>query len=202
MSQAFPNFVYLVAGVLFMYVLKGLSHPRKAVRANQLGAAGMTLAIVVTIAVAVSSPDIHGIGYVLIAAGIVIGSVIGATFAIRVPMTSMPQMVGLLNGFGGGASMMVASGDLIASGSHSTPFLAGSTMVAGLIGTVTFFGSLVAAGKLQELKWVPSGNVEKGQRGYAPWDRGQRRHCTFDVVCLQRLLCRLAPVPPRSAPSK
>lgn len=159
MSYAFSNFVYLVAGVLFMYVLKGLSHPRKAVRANQLGAAGMTLAIVVTVALAVQSPDIHGVGYVLIAVGLLIGSIVGATFALRVPMTAMPQMVGLLNGFGGGASMMVASGDLIAQSSHSTSFLAGATMIAGLIGTVTFFGSLVAAGKLQELKWVPSGNV-------------------------------------------
>ncbi|OWY73303.1 NAD synthetase [cyanobacterium TDX16] len=173
-NPAVTNLIYLFASILFIVALKRLSHPRTALRGNLIGAFGMLLAIVITVLISIDRPDISGAGYWLIGVGIAVGTIVGALFAIRVPMTGMPQMVGLLNGFGGGASLLVAGAELIAKmGEMSHPefqvnealrFFIGSTMVAGIIGAVTFFGSLVAAGKLQELKWVPSGNVIPGQQ--------------------------------------
>lgn len=167
------NLIYLFASILFIVALKRLGHPRTAVRGNLIGATGMLIAIVITVLIAIDNPDISGVGYWLIGIGIAVGTIVGALFAIRVPMTGMPQMVGLLNGFGGGASLLVAGAELIAKMNEmsqpdfhdeSLRFFIGSTMVAGVIGAVTFFGSLVAAGKLQELKWVPSGNIIPGQQ--------------------------------------
>jgi len=173
-NPAVTNLIYLFASILFIVALKRLSHPRTALRGNLVGAFGMLLAIVITVLISIDRPDISGAGYWLIGVGIAVGTLVGALFAIRVPMTGMPQMVGLLNGFGGGASLLVAGAELIAKmGEMSQPefqfdeslrFFIGSTMVAGIIGAVTFSGSLVAAGKLQELKWVPSGNVIPGQQ--------------------------------------
>ncbi|RIK67847.1 MAG: NAD synthetase [Planctomycetota bacterium] len=176
MSSEINNIIYLVAAVAFIFALKRLSHPRTAVRGNLIGALGMLVAIVITILIAIDDPDISGLGYWLIGIGLLIGTIAGAVFAVKVPMTGMPQMVGLLNGFGGGASMLVAASELVAtlpdirealsSGTINTAlyFFVGSTMAAGIIGAVTFFGSLVAAGKLQELKWVPNGNVIPAQQ--------------------------------------
>jgi NAD(P) transhydrogenase subunit beta len=160
------DLAYLVASVLFIFGLKGLSHPRKAVRGNMLGATGMLLAVVATLA---------GTGIVdwwWIVAGLAVGSAFGAWMAVKVPMTSMPQMVGLLNGSGGGASFLVAGAELVmalAVASHvpaegatdthtalSNRFLIAAAL-SGLIGSVTLFGSLVAALKLQELKFTIKG---------------------------------------------
>ena len=176
MSQDLTNLVYLAAAALFIFALKRLSHPRTALRGNLMGAFGMLLAIAVTLLVAIRDEDISGTGYWLIGIGLSIGLIAGALLALRVPMTGMPQMVGLLNGFGGGASLLVASSELVskmpemrealAAGtiSQTIYYFVGSTMAAGVIGAITFFGSLVAAGKLQELKWVPNGNIIPGQQ--------------------------------------
>jgi len=149
LSPTFINLAYLAAAILFILGLKGLTHPRTAVRGNLLGALGMLLAIVVTLF------DQQVIGYGLIVTGLVIGAIIGTVLAVRIQMTAMPQMVALLNGFGGGASVFVAGAYLMATdvGVLTTPILA-STAVSGLIGAVTFSGSLVAFGKLQGLKFV------------------------------------------------
>ena len=101
-SQIWVNLAYLVAAVFFIAGLKGLSHPRTAVRGNLIGALGMFIAIVVTLV------DQQLLNWVYIVAGIAAGSVIGAVLAIRIQMTAMPQLVGLFNGFGGGASILVA----------------------------------------------------------------------------------------------
>ncbi len=176
MSQDLTNIVYLTAAALFIFALKRLSHPRTALRGNLTGAFGMLLAIVVTVVVAVNDPQISGTGYWLIGIGLAVGIIAGGTLALRVPMTGMPQMVGLLNGFGGAASLLVASSELVSKTPEMREalqagtvgqglyFFVGSTMAAGVIGTVTFFGSLIAAGKLQELKWVPNGNIFPAQQ--------------------------------------
>lgn len=177
MSPQLTDICYLLGAVAFIIALKRLGHPRTAVRGNIIGALGMLVAIVVTILIAVKNPEISGLGYWLIGIGLAIGTIAGLIFAIKVPMTGMPQMVGLLNGFGGAASLLVASSELIARRAAiadalaaTTPidtalyFFVGSTMAAGVIGAVTFFGSLVAAGKLQELKWVPNGNLMPAQQ--------------------------------------
>ena len=103
-NPAVTNLIYLFASILFIVALKRLSHPRTALRGNLVGAFGMLLAIVITVLISIDRPDISGAGYWLIGVGIAVGTLVGALFAIRVPMTGMPQMVGLLNGFGGGAS--------------------------------------------------------------------------------------------------
>ena len=153
-KEAIIGLAYLAAAVLFIVGLKGLTHPRTAVRGNLLGAAGMLLAIVVTL--------VHQevVGYVLIGIGILIGAVVGAVAAIKIHMTAMPQMVALFNGFGGGASVFVAGAELFVLGRElhapdaAVPAnLAGivtAGLLAGLIGAVTFWGSLLAFAKLQE----------------------------------------------------
>jgi len=146
--NAVINLAYLVAAMLFIVGLKGLSHPRKAVRGNILASIGMLLAVVVTLL------DRNIVSYQLIFAGLVIGSLLGVVLAVRVPMTGMPQMVALLNGFGGAASVLVAGAALIETvmaGSAPALDFRIATVASGLIGSVTFFGSLVAFGKLQEL---------------------------------------------------
>ncbi|MGD9852809.1 MAG: NAD(P)(+) transhydrogenase (Re/Si-specific) subunit beta [Nitrospirales bacterium] len=140
------NCAYLVASVLFIFGLKGLTHPRTAVRGNFLGACGMFLAVVVTLT------DRHIVSYEFIILGIIIGGAIGAALAIKIEMTSMPELVALLNGFGGAASIFVAGAALIEAGSiTNAPLLqlTIATAASGLIGAVTFWGSLVAFGKLQ-----------------------------------------------------
>jgi NAD(P) transhydrogenase subunit beta len=145
------NTVYLVAAVCFILAFKGLAHPRTAVRGNLIGAVGMLLAIVVTLL------DKHILSFGAILGGIVAGGAIGTLLATRVKMTAMPEMVALLNGFGGGASVLVAGGALVEPEAVSeAPQLqmAIATVTSGLIGAVTFFGSLVAFAKLAEIKWV------------------------------------------------
>jgi NAD(P) transhydrogenase subunit beta len=154
--QNITNIVYLVAAVLFILDLKMLAHPRTAVRGNQLGALAMALAIVATLASGKWD-------WTYIILGIGIGSLIGAVAATRVKMTSMPELVGLFNGFGGGASVLVAGSALIATfnavGAGATAGdmqMKVATVLSGLIGSVTFFGSYVAFGKLAEflcVKW-------------------------------------------------
>jgi NAD(P) transhydrogenase subunit beta len=150
------NLVYLIAAVLFISGLKGLSHPRSAVRGNLMGALGMTIAIVVTLI------DKDIISYQWIIIGFVIGAAVGAFAAIKVEMTGMPQMVALFNGFGGAASLLVAGAALIeavALGRGGDLQLKIATVMSGLIGSITFWGSLVAFCKLQEVL-ISGGNVK------------------------------------------
>jgi NAD(P) transhydrogenase subunit beta len=142
---------YLAASVLFILAFKGLSHPRTAVRGNLLGALGMLIAVVVTLF------DRHILSYEAIAAGLALGSGVGAVLALNVRMTAMPQMVALLNGFGGGASVLVAGAALLEADVVSeAPLLqlTVATAASGLIGAVTFWGSLVAYAKLEEWAWL------------------------------------------------
>jgi NAD(P) transhydrogenase subunit beta len=137
---------YLIASVLFIAGLKGLTHPRTAVRGNLLGAVGMFIAVIVTLLVTGVSPWVWF-------TGILVGTAIGVWLALTVQMTQMPQFVALFNGFGGIASVLVAGVEILHTEYseehfHIHGFAAGLTI---LIGAVTFSGSLVAAGKLQEL---------------------------------------------------
>ena len=158
MSDAFVNLAYLVASVFFVIGLKGLAHPRTAVRGNLLGALGMLIAVVVTL----FHKDI--ISYKLIFIGFVVGGAVGAILAVTIKMTAMPQLVGLYNGFGGGASLLVAgaawietytmaynNGDPTAQALMANDQFRIATIASGIIGAVTFWGSMVAFGKLQGL---------------------------------------------------
>ena len=138
---------YLVAAVLFILGLRGLARPRTAVRGNQLGALGMLVAVVVTLT------DSGIVGYGTLAAGLVVGTTIGVLLATRVQMTGMPQLVALFNGFGGGASLLVAAAGFLQVIDDGEPELQTSvaTAAALTIGAITLTGSLVAFAKLQEL---------------------------------------------------
>lgn len=156
MTATVVNLTYLLSAILFIIGLKGLSHPRSAVRGNITGSLGMLLAIVATL---VAQDILHPI---LIAVGLGLGSLIGAVFALKIKMTAMPQLVGLYNGFGGIASVLVAGAVLyqsmnsgLSGAGVSGPSTSGAlqfliaTVAGGLVGGVTFFGSLIAFGKLQ-----------------------------------------------------
>jgi H+-translocating NAD(P) transhydrogenase subunit beta len=136
---------YLVSAILFVFGLKLMSHPRTAVRGNVWGAVGMLVAIVATLF------DKNISGYWWIGIGLLIGGVLGVWIAEKVQMTSMPQLVALLNGLGGGASVLVAWADLMHSSTHSVDTLI-AIGASGVIGAVTLLGSLVAYAKLEEWK--------------------------------------------------
>jgi len=147
-SRNLTDLLYLVTIVTFILALRFLSSPRHARRGNQLGAAGMALAIAVTLA----QDELDGYG--LIVVGMVIGGVIGAVGARMVKMTAMPQMVALFNGVGGGAAALIALSEF--HNLEPEPGRIGgdetvSIVLSALIGSVSFAGSLVAFAKLQEL---------------------------------------------------
>jgi H+-translocating NAD(P) transhydrogenase subunit beta len=151
MSDFLPTSIqlsYLVASALFIIGLKQLGSPATARQGNLLGAIGMLIAVVATLL------DQKVLNYEMIAVGIAIGSAIGAIMAYKVEMTSMPQMVGLLNGFGGAASALVAVGEFwrVIHTVDIVPINETVTIVLSiLVGGVTFTGSLLAFAKLQEL---------------------------------------------------
>lgn len=144
--NVFSALAYLVAAVLFIMGLKLLSSPKTARRGNQLGALGMLIAVVVTLT------DQNIIDFTFIIAGLAVGGLIGILLAKKIQMTSMPQMVGLLNGFGGAASTLVAYAEYLRFSSEGSVVATHAwiaLILTLLIGTVTLTGSIIAAAKLQ-----------------------------------------------------
>jgi NAD(P) transhydrogenase subunit beta len=139
---------YLVCAILFIIGLRRLSSPATARSGNQLAAIGMAFAIVATLF------DERVLSYQWIVLGALIGGIGGAIGARKVKMTAMPQMVALFNGFGGGAAALVALADY-----HDTVGLPGhveakiivSILFSAAVGSISFSGSMVAFGKLQEM---------------------------------------------------
>src|SRR5471030_3021510 len=150
-----PNLVallYLVAGVLFIQALRGLSSPDTSRRGNYLGMIGMIIAVLTTLA---AHPPADTIGWVLVAAGIALGGGIGAVIARRVPMTSMPELVAAFHSLVGMAAVLVAAGAYYAPAAfdigshghiHQASLIEMSLGVA--IGAITFTGSVIAFAKL------------------------------------------------------
>ena len=162
-NPAYLNLAYLLAGAMFIFGLKGLCRPRTAVRGNLLNALGMLIAVLATVPLMLREGhgphSLPGISYLstvgLVAAAVLIGTAVGAFCALKIRMTAMPQMVALLNGFGGGASVLVAGAEQLAktkSGEALAIDVAVAIFASGLIGAVTFWGSLVAFAKLEEYK--------------------------------------------------
>ena len=140
----------LLAAVLFILALKGLSSPKSARRGNLLGAAGAAIA---TAVVFFYGQEYYGgpvkhLPQILIA--IAIGSIIGWVAARRVQMTQMPQMVALFNGVGGGAAAVISVIEFLSVESESIPILT-ATIFTVVVGSVSFTGSLLTYAKLQEL---------------------------------------------------
>jgi NAD(P) transhydrogenase subunit beta len=138
--------LYIVAFGLFILGLSGLTGPRTAVRGNKIAAAGMVVAVVATLLTVRHN-------WLLILVGLVIGGALGVPSARRVRMTAMPQMVALFNGVGGGAVALIAWSEF-----RTTDAFAGeplyvviASLFGAIVGSVSFWGSLVAFGKLQEI---------------------------------------------------
>jgi NAD(P) transhydrogenase subunit beta len=147
------NLFYLLAAVSFIYALKMLSSPKTAVAGNLIGATGMFVAIVATLVMG------GIVDFPTVLMGLALGSLLGALLAVFTPMTAMPEMVGLLNGFGGAASALVASAELLrvhaTAGEDLTLVNIIAISLSLLIGWVTFTGSMVAFLRLRE--WVLGG---------------------------------------------
>ncbi|PWB73043.1 MAG: NAD synthetase [Holophagae bacterium] len=196
------NTLYLVASVLFIYDLKLLARPRTAMTGNYLGTLGMVLAVAATLISGRFQWD-----WTTLVLGVAIGSVAGVILALRVKMTAMPEMVGLLNGFGGAASVLVAGSAMMAAFTAYSggPTPAGgdlqmkiATVASGIIGSVTFFGSYVAFGKLAEFlcvswklktwqkltKYGVSAATAIGAIGYgvAHWDPQSTAHEVYALI--------------------
>lgn len=141
--ESLINIVYILSAITFILGFKLMSNPASARRGNILSAVGMASAIIVTLLY----PEV--VRYPFIVTGMVAGGAIGMLFAYRTPMTGMPQMVGLLNGFGGLASLLVAWAEFIAR-PEQTYFGGAILAITALIGAITFSGSLIAWAKLEE----------------------------------------------------
>ncbi len=167
--------IYLLSTVLFIFGIKQLAKVKTARRGNTIAAIGMLLAIIGALL------ELGVVDYRWIGAGLILGTIIGALFAIRVQMTAMPEMVALFNGFGGIASALVASSVywsvVVEGGASGTVYDALGTdeaitvMLSILVGGVTFTGSLVALLKLQ-------GRLRKGQPILLP----ARHFITFGLL--------------------
>jgi NAD(P) transhydrogenase subunit beta len=138
--------LYLVSIICFILALRFLSSPKQARRGNWVGGVGMVIAIATTLA-------LDGISnWVLIVVGGAIGSIVGVVGARTVKMTAMPQMVALFNGVGGGAAALVALAEFhVAEGGDLGSEEIVSIVLSALIGSISFAGSMIAFGKLQEL---------------------------------------------------
>ncbi len=146
-AQVVLPLVYLFSAALFVFGLKRLGSPATARGGNTLASLAMAIAVVATLI------ELDTVDWTGVLIGVALGSMIGVFLARTVKMTDMPQLVGAFNGFGGGASAVVAAAEFFRLVQGGTlPFTEGFTiLVSTLIGAVTFSGSFVAFGKLQGL---------------------------------------------------
>nr|ELR5040887.1 Re/Si-specific NAD(P)(+) transhydrogenase subunit beta [Providencia stuartii]ELR5080586.1 Re/Si-specific NAD(P)(+) transhydrogenase subunit beta [Providencia stuartii] len=146
MSSGVVTAAYIVAAILFIFSLAGLSRHESSQRGNTYGIAGMAIALLATIL----GPDSGNIGWMIVA--MVIGAVIGIRLAKKVEMTEMPELVAILHSFVGLAAVLVGFNSFIASEGHLEPVMENihltEVFLGIFIGAVTFTGSIVAYGKL------------------------------------------------------
>ena len=151
-------FVYLLAAVMFVIGLHLMNSPKTARKGNMVSAIGMAMAVVMAFIVLfageVSNGFKHSVAVVVLIVGIVIGAVAGVVSAKKVQMTDMPQLVSVFNTVGGGAAALVALNDILTSAETPSIVVLITAGLGIMIGSVTFSGSLIAAGKLQGIKWV------------------------------------------------
>ena len=151
MNANLIQIAYLIAAVLFIVGIKGMTKPKTAVAGNQLSAVGMLIAVVVTLL------DRQILTFEWIIAGVVLGSLVGVVLAVKIRMTAMPQLIALLNGFGGGASVAVAGAEYLKSLHVMTQqpatlleaaqqVLAATATQGGAMGVVTMIATGLAVG--------------------------------------------------------
>jgi NAD(P) transhydrogenase subunit beta len=153
----FLDVLYIVAFALFIQGLRGLSGPTTAVRGNRIAAVGMAIAVIATLL----QPGEGNWG--LIVLGMALGTAVGVPAARKVKMTAMPQMVALFNGVGGGAVFLIAWAEFRDYGSSYSgvpSYVAIFSVFAAIVGSVSFWGSNIAFGKLQEI--IPGRPISLG----------------------------------------
>ncbi len=151
MSSTVVGFAYLVASVLFILSLKGLSHPETARRGNVFGIVGMIIAVVTTLL------QSGVVNYTMIFAAVLVGGTIGTIIALRIHMTAMPELIAAMHSLVGLAAVLIAASALSNPGAYDLAQPDGSLALASLvemfigtfIGAITFTGSIIAFGKLQ-----------------------------------------------------
>jgi NAD(P) transhydrogenase subunit beta len=192
--------LYLVAAVTFIIGLRWLGSPRTARNGNLVAAGGMALAIIVTLV------D-NDVSWVVLVSGAIVGSLIGAVLALKIHMTSMPQMVAAFNGFGGLASALVVGAEFIRGDGSLVPVEVILTMILSVfIGSVTFTGSMVAYAKLQGLV-TGSPITYAGQKtvnaflfaalvGFGAWTQATQEWLPFLIVAAVSLVLGVLAVIP------
>ena len=146
--------LYVISFGLFIFGLMGLTGPKTAVRGNLIAAVGMALAVTATL-IQIRHTD----QWVLIIAGLVVGVVLGVPPARYTKMTAMPQLVAFFNGVGGGTVALIALSEFIETkgfsafqhGETPTVHIVVASLFAAIIGSISFWGSIIAFGKLQEI---------------------------------------------------
>jgi NAD(P) transhydrogenase subunit beta len=168
--------LYIVAFALFIYGLMGLTGPRTAVRGNLIAAVGMALAVLATLLI----PGVSN--WALIVLGVALGTALGVPAARQVKMTAMPQMVALFNGVGGGAVALIAWVEFNSTAAFTgePEYVMVASLFGAIVGSVSFWGSLVAFGKLQEL--IPG----------RPITLGKPQQLLNALVLLAALACAIA----------
>src|SRR6476646_3240825 len=168
--------LYIVAFALFIYGLMGLTGPRTAVRGNLIAAVGMGIAVLATLL----TPGVSN--WALIVLGVALGTVLGVPAAKQVKMTAMPQMVALFNGVGGGAVALIAWVEFNSTAGFTgePTYVMVASLFGAIVGSVSFWGSLVAFGKLQTL--LPG----------RPISLGKLQQLVNALVLLAALACAVA----------
>ena len=146
-ASSFVDYIYLASAALFILALKWMGQVKTARRGNWAGTAAMALAVIGTIIAGRFSAQ----GYTWIAIALVVGSVIGAPMALVMPMTAVPQRTALSHAFGGLAAALVGPAEHHEQAPNIPAFTAFALGLEMLLGFLTFTGSLMAFGKLQEL---------------------------------------------------
>jgi H+-translocating NAD(P) transhydrogenase subunit beta len=147
-DTSFLDVLYIVAFALFIQGLRGLSGPTTAVRGNRIAAVGMAIAVIATLLQTGEG------NWGLIVLGVALGGAVGVPAARQVKMTAMPQMVALFNGVGGGAVFLIAWAEFRDYGSSYSgvpTYVAIFSVFAAIVGSISFWGSNIAFGKLQEI---------------------------------------------------
>jgi H+-translocating NAD(P) transhydrogenase subunit beta len=155
-SESFLDVLYIVAFALFIQGLRGLAGPTTAVRGTRIAALGMAIAVIATLL----NPNEGNWG--LIALGVALGAAVGVPAARQVKMTAMPQMVALFNGVGGGAVFLISWSEfrLTHGYTHTATYIAIFSLFAAIVGSISFWGSNIAFGKLQEV--IPGRPISLG----------------------------------------
>jgi len=184
--------LYILAFAMLVYGLTGLTGPKTAVRGNYIAAVGMGIAVVATL---IKIRDTEN--WALIIGGLVLGMLLGVPPALRTKMTAMPQLVAMFNGVGGGTVALIAWAEFINSsgfsnlGENPTVHIIIGTLFAAIIGSISFWGSLIAFLKLQETlpgRPIGIGKLQDARSSWA-WARataGSASGGSSECSCLPR----------------